>query len=283
MSATIRSTEAGSALPVTTNEPGVTHTTVRELIRYRELLFFLTWRDVTIRYKQTLLGATWAVLQPLFTMIVFTVFFGRLAGIPSDGIPYPLFSYAALLPWTYFSTATLAAGNSLVNNTDLITKVYFPRMIIPASTVVSGLVDFAIASVLMIALLVYYDVPPDPELLVWPLAIGLVVVLALGAGMFLSALNVAYRDVKHALPFAFQILLFLTPIIYPTTLVPERYRFLTALNPLTGIIETCRAALLPAHAVDWSLFGTSALVTALVFVAGALYFRSREQTFADIV
>ena len=252
-----------------------------ELFRYRELLFFLVWRDLKIRYKQTVLGAAWAVIQPLFTMIVFAIFFGRLAGILTNGVPYPVFSYSALLPWTYFAAALMNAGNSLVGNTDLITKVYFPRMIIPISAVLIGLVDLAIAAGFLLLLLPYYDIRPSWRILAWPLTIALLVILALGAGLFLAAVNVAYRDVKYALPFAIQMLLFLTPVIYPTTMVPEQFRL--ALNPLTGIIETARASLLPTGTIDWGLLRTSALGTLVVFVLGAVHFRRAERTFANVV
>ena len=258
---------------------------LREIVRSRELLYFLVWRDVKIRNKQTLLGVAWAVLQPLATMLVFTVFFGNLAKISTDdeAVPYAVFSYIALLPWTFFAAALTNAGNSLVTNTDLLTKVYFPRAILPASTVLAGLVDLAIASVLLLPLLAFYGITPDATILVLPLAVGLLVLLALGLGMFLAALNVAYRDVKYALPFAVQLLLFVTPVIYPTTIIPEKFRYLMALNPLGGIIETCRAAVLPGRAIDWGQFGVAAAVTAVVFAAGALYFHSTERRFADIV
>lgn len=254
-----------------------------EIWRFRELLYFLVWRDVKIRYKQTFLGAAWAILQPFITMIVFSVFFGRLAKIPTDGIPHPIFWYSALLPWTYFSGALTAAGNSLLVNRDLITKVYFPRLILPASSVLTGLVDFMVATGLLVALMAWYRIELSWGLLVWPLAVVVLVFLALGAGMFLAALNVNYRDVKYALPFAVQLLLFLTPIIYPSSMVPERWRWLLAINPLTGIIEACRASLLSTHAIDWTLFGVSVVVTLVVFVLGFVYFERTQRSFADII
>lgn len=256
---------------------------LHEFWRYRELFYFFVWRNVKIRYKQTILGAAWAVIQPLFTMIIFTVFFRQLANMPSDGIPYPIFSYSALLPWTYFATALTIAGNSVVTDRELITKVYFPRLTIPASSVFSGLVDFAIASVVLLGLMVYYRVTPSVGLLLWPVLIVPLVALALGVGMIFAALNVKYRDVKYALPFAVQIWLFVTPIIYPTSLVPERYRFLVALNPLTGLIEAFRSSLLPTRHVDWSLLGMSVAVTAGLLLVGAVYFRKAEREFADLV
>jgi lipopolysaccharide transport system permease protein len=254
-----------------------------EFWRFRELLFFLVWRDVKIRYKQTMLGAAWAIIQPFVTMIVFSIFFGRLANMPTDGIPGPIFWYSALLPWTYFSGAITNAGNSLVGNRDLITKVYFPRMILPASTVVSGLVDLFVASLLLIGMMVYYDVGFSWGMLVWPLAISSLVLLALGAGMFLSAINVNFRDVKYALPFAVQLLMFVTPVIYPTSIIPEKYRGLMALNPLSGIIEACRASLLPTRDVNWMTLGVSFAITVIIFVVGLIYFNRTQRSFADVV
>lgn len=275
--------ESTSTQKVTAAVPRMIHAWLAEWWRYRELLFFLVWRDVKIRYKQTVLGASWALIQPFLIMVVFTVFFGKLANMPTDGIPHPIFWYSALLPWTYFSAALINAGNSLISNTDLITKVYFPRIIIPAASVLSGLVDFVIASTLLAVMMVYYGIQPGWDILVWPLAILSLIILALGAGLFLAALNVTYRDVKYALPFGVQLLLFLTPVIYPTSIIPERFRIFMALNPLSGIIESCRAALLPTRTVDWRLFGASVLITILIFLLGIIYFRRTERTFADVV
>ncbi len=255
----------------------------REFWRYRELFYFLIWRDVKVRYKQTALGAAWAVIQPFFTMIVFTLFFGKLARIPSDGIPYPIFFYSALLPWVYFSEALRFSGNSLVTNANLITKVYFPRAAIPASSALGGLVDFGIASVLLLGMMAYYHIGPSWELLLWPVLVVPLVLLALGVGMILAALNVKYRDVKHAIPFIIQLWLFVTPIIYPTSLVPDRFRVWLALNPLSGLIEAFRASLLPDRPLDWPLVGMSVAVALLVFALGGLYFKRAEQTFADVV
>ncbi|NLI80095.1 MAG: ABC transporter permease [Deltaproteobacteria bacterium] len=256
---------------------------LREFWDYRELFFFLVWKDVKVRYKQTLLGASWAVIQPFFTMVVFTLFFGKLANMPSDGIPYPIFSYSALVPWTYFSGALSLAGNSLVNNTNLLTKVYFPRVAIPASAVMCGLVDFLIAFTVLLAMMVYYGMPLRWDLLLWPVLVLPLMFLALGLGMVLAALNVRYRDIKHAIPFAVQMLLFLTPIIYPTSIVPERFRSLAALNPLVGIIEAFRATVVPSRHIDWQLLGMSVAVSFCVFVIGLLYFRSAERQFADVI
>lgn len=255
---------------------------LKSLWAYRELLYFLTWRDVKVRYKQTALGAAWAVMQPLFTMLIFTLFFGRLAGIPSDGIAYPLFAYAALLPWTFFSNAVTNSGNSLVGNANLITKVYFPRMIIPGAAVVAGLVDFLIAFVLLAAMMIYYNVAPTWNLLMLPVLMMLTALLALGVGMIMSALNVKYRDIRYALPFMIQLWMFASPIIYPVSLLPEKWRWLITLNPLTGIIEAFRSSLF-GREFHWSSLGISTLITAAVLVYSAYNFRKMEKNFADVV
>ncbi|MDY6838684.1 MAG: ABC transporter permease [Thermodesulfobacteriota bacterium] len=255
----------------------------RELWRYRELFYFFVWRDIKVRYKQTVLGASWAVIQPFFTMIVFTLFFGRLARMPSDGIPYPLFSYSALLPWTYFSGALSNAGNSLVGNANLLTKVYFPRMTIPASATISGLLDFGIAFVVLLGMMVYYRIQPTISLLLWPVLILTLLILAMGVGMILAALNVKYRDVKYAIPFVIQLWLFLTPIIYPTSIIPDRFRVLVAINPLSGIIEAFRASLIPTREIDWLMLGVSSLLALSIFSIGMVYFHKTEKRFADII
>jgi len=256
---------------------------LQEIWRYRELLYFLVWRDVKVRYKQTVLGAAWAIIQPFCTMIVFTLFFQRLAQIPSDGIPYPIFSYSALLPWTYFSTAVISAGNSLVSSSNIITKVYFPRATIPASSVISGLVDFGVASVVLLVMMAYYRIQPGLHLLLWPLLIVPLVMLALGVGMVFAALNVKYRDIRYALPFLVQLWLFITPIIYPSSMVPAKYRFLLAVNPLSGIIEAFRGALLPGREIDWLLLAISVCSSSIILTLSVLYFRRTERTFADII
>ncbi len=256
---------------------------LKEFWDYRELFFFLVWRDVKIRYKQTVLGAAWAVIQPFATMIIFTLFFGRMAQMPSDGIPYPIFSYAALLPWTYFSTSLRLSGNSLVDGANLIRRVYFPRVALPGASTLSGLVDFGIAFVVLLGMMVYYDIPFSWGLLLWPVLVIPLVLLALGIGMILSALNVKYRDIKHAVPFLIQSLLFITPIIYPTSIASERVRFLLSLNPLTGLIEAFRASMLPTRDVDWQLLGISVAITLVIFVFGAVYFQKTEREFADII
>ncbi len=255
---------------------------LKSLWAYRELLYFLTWRDVKVKYKQTVLGAAWAIIQPLFSMIIFTIFFGKLAGVPSDGIPYPIFAYAGLLPWTFFSNALNSSGNSLVGSANLITKVYFPRVIIPGAAVAAGLVDLLVAFVIMVGLMVYYQVGATWNLLMLPALIILTALLATGVGMWMSALNVKYRDIRYALPFAIQLLMFLTPIIYPVTLVPERWRWLLKLNPLSGIIDGFRSALF-GRPFDWGMLSASVLITLAVLLYAAYVFRRMERTFADIV
>ena len=254
----------------------------REFWRYRELLLFLIWRDVKVRYKQTLLGAAWAVIQPLFTMLVFWLFFGKLAGIPSDDIPYPLFAFAGLLPWTFFANAVTSSGNSLIGSANLITKVYFPRLILPASAVLAGLVDLAVAGVVLAVMLPSYGFTPGWHVLILPVPLVLVVLLALGVGLWMAALNVKYRDIRYALPFLIQLWMFATPIIYPASLVPERWRWALAVNPLTGIIEGFRAALF-ARAIDWLALGVSAAVTGVLVVTAAYAFRRAEAQFADVI
>jgi lipopolysaccharide transport system permease protein len=256
---------------------------MKEFWEYRELFFFLVWRDVKIRYKQTVLGATWAIIQPFFMMIIFTLFFGRMAKMPSDGIPYPLFSYSALLPWTYFSTSVSLSGNSLISGANLVRKVYFPRVALPAASAFSGLVDFSIAFFILLGLMFYYHVTPGFGLLLWPVLMVPLIMLALGIGMILSSLNVKYRDIKYAIPFFIQALLFVTPIIYPTSIATERLRFLLSLNPLTGLIEAFRATILPTREVDWRLLGFSVGITLVIFVLGAVYFRKTEREFADVI
>lgn len=258
-------------------------TGLRELWDYKELLYFMIWRDLKVRYKQTALGAAWAVIVPTMTMIVFTIFFGRLAKMPSDGIAYPVFSYSALLPWTYFSQALSNTGNCVVTNTDLITKVYFPRLILPLASVVSGLVDFLIASSVLFLLFIYYDIELSLRmLLVLPLMIP-VVCCAFGAGALLAIVNVRYRDIKYTIPFLIQMWLFLTPVIYPTSILPENFRFIVALNPIAGIIEGIRAILFQTKPVDWTMIGISTLISMVILVFGSVYFLRSEKKFADII
>jgi lipopolysaccharide transport system permease protein len=261
----------------------MTGTWLHEFWLFRELFYFLVWRDVKVRYKQTLLGVAWAVIQPVFSMVIFTLFFGKLAGMPSDGIPYPVFAYAALVPWTYFSTSLSFSGNSLVTNANLVKKVYFPRVALPASSALAGLVDFAIATAVLAALMVYYEIGLSWELLLWPVLALPLALLVLGVGMILSALNVKYRDVKYAIPFGIQVWLFLTPIIYPTSIVPERFRALTHINPLTGLIDAFRASLLPDRAIQWGPVGVSCGIIAVILAVGAVYFSRSEREFSDVI
>jgi lipopolysaccharide transport system permease protein len=254
----------------------------RDLWHYRELLFFLAWRDFRLRYRQTLLGILWALIQPLFTMIVFTVLFGAVVKVPSDGMPYPLFYYAGLLPWIYFSSIVSLSGTSLISNASLITKVYFPRVFLPASPPLTGLIDLGISSILLIGLLLWYGVPFTWKLALWPALIFLLFTLTVSVGILLAAFNVRYRDIKHALPLVIQLWLYATPIIYPLSLVPERFRTLVLLNPLTGIVQAFRASCSPAVSVDWSALLASVAVTGLLLIGGLLYFTKVEREFADI-
>ena len=255
---------------------------LRGLWAYRELLYFLTWRDVKVRYKQTLLGAAWAILQPLLTMIIFSLLFGRLAGIKSDDIPYPMFAYAGLLPWTFFSNAVTASGNSLVGSSTLITKIYFPRIIIPAAAVAAGLVDLALAFLVLIPLMFHYGFSVTPRLLFLPLLIVLITLFALAVGMWMSALNVKYRDIRYALPFMIQLWFFVSPIIYPASQLGGKLKIVLMLNPLTGIIENFRASLL-GRPMKWSSLAISAAITFVVLVYSIYSFKRMEKTFADLV
>lgn len=251
--------------------------------RYRELLYFLVWRDLKARYKQTSLGVAWAVLQPFLTMVVFSVFFGRLAGVPSDDLPYPVFTFAALLPWQLFSYALTESGNSLVANQELLTKVYFPRLLIPLSTVMGGLVDFAIAFVVLLGMMAFYGITPTSAVLVLPFLVLLTCASALAAGLWLAALNVKYRDVRYTLPFLAQFWMLATPIAYPASLIPDQWRVLYSLNPMVGVVEGFRWALLGSGGgVGYSVI-ISAVVVAVLLVGGMIYFRRMERTFADIV
>jgi len=257
--------------------------TIGELWRYRELLYFLAWRDVKVRYRQAALGVAWAVFQPLLTMVIFTVFFGRMAHMPSDGLPYPLFSYCGLVPWMYFSGVLAMAGNSLISNSTLITKVYFPRLLLPTSVAVAGLLDFGMSAGFLVIMMFYYRVPPRWLLLTTPFWIAMLVMVTTGISMLVAAVNVKYRDVKYLLPFGIQILLFATPIIYPVTLVPQRYRYLLALNPCWGMIDGFRASIFPGRPIDLGIVGVSVTVGVGLFVAGVYYFRKAERSFADVI
>ena len=256
---------------------------VGELIGYRELLFFLAWREVKVRYKQAALGASWAILQPLLTMVIFTLFFGRIGNVPSNSVPYPLFSFSGLVVWTYFASTLSMAGNSLVSNSNLITKVYFPRVLLPAASALSGLVDFLVGASFLVILMAYYRVAPGPGLVFAPLFLALLVAFVVGVGMWLAALNVRYRDVKYTIPFMIQLGIFVTPIIYPLSYLPKRYQMWVALNPMSGIVEGLRMSLFAPYQLDWSLLWPSITVTVLVLVFGWSYFRRTEKEFADII
>ncbi len=256
---------------------------LRELYAYHELLYFLTWRDVKVRYKQTLLGVAWALLQPLCMMAIFALFFGRLVGVPSDGVPYPLFAFAGLLPWTFFSTAITSGGNSVVNSANLITKVYFPRLLVPTAAVAASLVDFAISFVALIALMIYYSVPVSPRLLMLPVLFLLLTAMALGFSILMAALNVRYRDIKFVLPFVIQLWFFASPIIYPSTLLPPRWQWVFALNPMTGIIEGFRASLFGVREFNWPAIAVSVVFTIVLLACATTTFKRMEQSFADII
>lgn len=256
---------------------------LRELWEYRELMYFLTWREVKVRYKQTALGAAWAIIQPLFTMLVFSLFFGRLAKVPSDGIPYPLFTLAALIPWTFFANGMTQSSNSLVSNSNLLSKVYFPRLAMPISAVLSGGVDFLVSFVLLLGMMAYYHAAPPGRIFLLPLFILLAFVSGLGVGLWLSALNVEYRDVRYAVPFLVQFWMFATPIAYPSSLLREPWRTVYGLNPLVGVAEGFRWALLGARTAPGPMIAASSVASVLILVGGAFYFRRMEKTFADIV
>lgn len=254
-----------------------------ELWEYRELLYFLVWRDIKVRYKQTALGATWAIIQPFFTMVVFSLFFGHLAKMPSDGIPYPIFSFTALVPWAFFANGLSQSSNSLVGSSNLITKVYFPRLIIPLASSFSGVVDFLIAFAVLIVMMLYYGLLPTLNVLWLPLFFLLAMVTSLGVGLWLSALNVEYRDVRFIVPFITQFWLFVTPIAYPSSLLPEPWHTLYGLNPMVGVVEGFRWALLGTKTAPGPIIAVSSAAAIVILITGAFYFRRMEKTFADIV
>ncbi len=254
----------------------------QEVVEYRDLLYFLVLRDVTVLYKQTVLGFAWAILTPFFSMIVFSVVFGRLAKVPSDGIPYPIFSYAALLPWTYFSQSLTRSTESLIQGTAIFTKVYFPRLFIPMVPVFSKLVDFAIAFLMLIAMMIYYRVVPSANVIFLPVLILLMVATASGLGMWLSALAIQYRDVKHAISFVVQILMYAAPVVWPVSLIPAQYRLWYGLYPMAGVIEGFRSALIGKNPMPWDLIGMGTISAAIILLTGALYFRRTERIFADV-
>jgi homopolymeric O-antigen transport system permease protein len=256
---------------------------LRDLWEYRELLYFMIWRDIKVRYKQTALGATWAIIQPFFTMVVFSLFFGHLGKIPSDGLPYPIFAFAALVPWTFFANGLSQSSNSLVGSSNLITKVYFPRLIIPLGSVFSGIVDFLIAFAILLGMMLYYGLVPTMNILWLPLFLLLALVASLGVGLWLSALNVEYRDVRYIVPFITQFWLLATPIAYPSSLLPQPWRIVYGLNPMAGVVEGFRWALLGTSSAPGPIIAASAGAAIFILVSGAFYFRRMERTFADIV
>ncbi len=254
-----------------------------ELWQYRELLYFFSWRDLKVRYKQTSIGVAWAIFQPFITMIVFTVFFGNLAKIPSDGVPYAIFVYVGLLFWQFFSSALSDTSDVLISNQAIVTKVYFPRLLLPISSVITKLVDFAIASVILVGLMVYYGYAPHLSgLLILPLLLVISFMASVGGGLILASVNVKYRDVRYALPFFIQILLFVTPVIYSSSIV-GKYSWILAINPMSGVIQSARAALLGTAPINWNLIGISFLATTLLMIGGIYFFKKTEQYFADII
>jgi lipopolysaccharide transport system permease protein len=272
-------------IPVIRIEPshGWVSLRLRELWEFRELLYFLAWRDIKIRYKQTVLGMAWAIIQPFFTMIVFSIFFGRLAQMPSDGMPYPIFSYAALVPWTFFANGLNQSSNSLVTSAPLIKKIYFPRLIVPVAAVLSGVVDFILAFIVLLGMMLYYGLLPTANVLWLPAFILLALITSLGIGLWLSALNVKYRDVRHAVPFITQFWLVATPIAYPSTLLAEPWRTVYGLNPMVGVVEGFRWALLGTDTQPGTMVFASFIMAVIILIAGAFYFRRMEKSFADVV
>ncbi len=250
---------------------------------YRELLYFLVWRDVLTRYKQTVIGAAWVILQPLITMLLFTLIFSRLAKMPSDGIPYPVFAYTALLPWSYFAQALARTSNSVVGSSNLVTKIYFPRLLIPIAASIAPVVDLIFSFLVLLVLMVWFKIVPTWGLLSLPLFLGLAVITALAVGLWSSALNVKYRDVGSIVPFVAQIWMYASPVVYPVSMVPEQWRLLYSLNPMVGVIEGFRWALLGTETPDFASMAASAFVVTVLFAGGIVYFKKMEQSFADVI
>ena len=276
---------SGEEIPVILIKPskGWVSLKLDELWQYRELLYFLTWRDIKVRYKQTALGAAWAIIQPFFTMVVFSLFFGKLAKLPSDGIPYPIFAYAALVPWTFFANGLSQSSNSLVGSSNLIKKVYFPRLAIPLATVLSEAVDFVLAFTVLLGMMLYFGIMPTLNTLYLPLFLLLALVTSLGVGLWLSAMNVQFRDVRYVVPFITQFWMFATPIAYSSSLLPQPWRTLYGLNPMVGVVEGFRWALLGTNTAPGPIVAVSSLAALIILVTGAFYFRRMEKTFADVV
>jgi len=256
---------------------------LKELWEYRELLYFMVWRDIKVRYKQTVLGAAWAIIQPFFTMIVFSLFFGKLARIPSDDVPYPIFSFTALVPWTFFANGLTQSSNSLVGNDSLIKKVYFPRLIIPISSVLSGLLDFVIAFIVLLGMMAYFNIVPTWNVVWLPLLLLLAFITSIGVGLWFSTLNVEYRDVRYIIPFVTQFWLFASPIAYPSSLLSEPWRTIYGINPMVGVVEGFRWALLGTDTAPGITIFISSLVALIILVTGVFYFRRMEKTFADVI
>ena len=254
-----------------------------DLWRYRELIYFMTWRDLKVRYKQTFIGAGWAILQPFMIMVVFSIFFGGLAKMPSDNIPYPIFSFAALLPWELFVKALSSASRSLITSSHMLTKVYFPRMILPLATILAGLVDFGIAFLVLMAMMAFYGIAPTATIWTLPLFLLLALITTLGVGLWLAALNVLYRDVSYITPFLTQFWMYITPIAYPASMVPEKWRLLYALNPMTGVVEGFRWALFGTQTTIWPMLAVSSVISLCLLISGLFYFRRMERQFADTV
>jgi len=279
----VATVESESPVIVVKPSKGWISLNLEELWEYRELLYFLTWRTIKVRYKQTVLGAAWAIIQPFFTMVVFSLFFGKLAGMPSDGIPYPIFAYAALVPWMFFANGLTQSSDSLVGSADLIKKVYFPRLVVPISSVISGVIDFVLAFVVLVGMMLFYGIYPTANTIWLPFLLLLAFVTSLGVGLWLSAMNVQFRDVRHTVPFLTQFWLFATPIAYPSSLLPEPWRILYGVNPMVGVVEGFRWALLGTDTAPGPIIMVSSLVAMALLVSGAFFFRRMERTFADVV
>lgn len=259
------------------------HINFKELWLYRELAFIFSWRDIKVRYKQTFVGILWAVLQPLMMVIIFSFFFGKLANISSDNIPYPIFAFVGVVFWNYFSTSLTGASNTIIDNEGIVKKVYFPRLILPISSAVTPIVDLMIALMILLGMMIYYDLMPAPiSIVVVPVLLLTSFLAASGLGLFLASINLKYRDVRYALPFFTQMLMYLTPVIYPSSLVGEKYQWVLALNPMTGVIETARSVVLGVHPINYQLLGSAVIIAVLMFIFGVLNFKRAERFFADI-
>jgi lipopolysaccharide transport system permease protein len=274
-----------SDLPRTRREPSTKWAwpKLRELWEYRELLFFFAWRDIKVRYRQTVMGVLWAIIQPILTMVIFSLFFGRLANIPSDGLPYPVFSFAALVPWTFFANALTQASNSLVLSGNMLKKIYFPRLALPIATVFAGVVDFALAFIVLLCIMLYYGLVPTANILWLPFFVLLALITSIGVSLWLAAMNVQFRDVRYTIPFITQAWLFVTPIAYPSSLLPDSLQIVYGMNPMAGVVEGFRWALLGTDTAPGPMLIVSSVVALLLLVSGAFYFRRMENTFADVV